>query len=114
MRVFKLKSSPSTEQLVEVLKREFSNRYDYSMFGFDCDKSIIVKKSTFIGAQISKKENEITVHGIPPSTIATLLSLVDMFITGGVFMGLPFMTRRNNFEKEVGVFLQRKFNQSIS
>ena len=110
MRVFKLKSSPSTEQLVEILKGEFSDRYAYSLFGFECDRSIIVRKSVFIGAQVSKKGNEITVHGIPPTITTTFLSLVDMVVTGGLFMGVPFMSKRNNFEKEVGAFLQKKFN----
>ena len=114
MRVFKLKSSPSNKQLIEVLKKEFSNRYAYSMFGFECDKSIIVRKSAFIGAQISKKGNEITVYGLSPSTLTTFLSAVDFIVTGGLFMGLPFMSKREQFEKEIGFFLQRKFNQAIS
>ena len=110
MRVFKLKTSPSTEELVGILKREFSNLYSYNLFGLDCERSIMVGKSTFVGAQVSIKGNEVTVHGVPPSATTTFLSALDFFVTGGLFMGLPFQAKREKFEKEVGGFLQRKFN----
>lgn len=110
MRVFKLKASPSTEELAGILKKEFSSFYSYNLFGLDRERSIMVEKSTFVGAQVSIKGNEITVHGIPPTATTTFLSALDFLVTGGLFMGLPFQSKREKFEKEVGSFLQQKFN----
>ena len=110
MRVLKLKTSPSTEELVGILKREFSNLYSYNLFGLDCERSIMVEKSTFIGAQVYIKGNEITIHGISPTATTTFLSALDFLVTGGFILGLPFQSKREKFEKEIGSFLQQKFN----
>ena len=59
MRISTSKMLPTTNELLEDLKREFPNQYSYSLFGKGKEKSIIVRKSKFNGVEISKVGNEI-------------------------------------------------------
>ncbi|WP_221390226.1 hypothetical protein [Dyadobacter sp. NIV53] len=111
MRIFKLKTIPSTQELAETLKEEFSDQYSYGMFGLDCD-SIIVSKSIFVGVQISKKNNEITLQGMPASVPTWLLYVADLVSTGGI-VSLIFRSSWIKFENEIRAFLIQKYNQEV-
>ena len=52
--VIKVNSSPSNEELIAALERNFSMAYSYKEFGLG-KKSVLVRKSAFLGAQISVK-----------------------------------------------------------
>ena len=60
MKILTAKIPPSTKELAEILKQEFSDHYSYKQLGLGEEKNIIVQKSTFVGVQISKSGNEIT------------------------------------------------------
>ena len=111
MKVFTLNRSPSTRELAETLNRELSDQYACKLFGPNCDKSIIVSKSPFVGVQISKQGNEITVQGVPPTGLTVLFSALDTLFTGGLLMGLPFKSEREKFENEISTFLWRRYVQ---
>jgi len=104
MKVLTSKTPPTTKELLDILESEFSDQYTYKLFGLGEEKSIIVRKSTFIGAQISKSVNEITIEGIQPSIPAVLFSFILQLITG-------FSTSSSRkLEKEIGFFLNQKYN----
>jgi hypothetical protein len=56
--VIKVKSSPSNEELIATLERDFSKAYSYREFGFG-KKSVLVRKSALLGAQISVNEKQV-------------------------------------------------------
>jgi len=62
MKVITIEQDPSIEEIARVLEQEFSSKYSYSFFGLGDNQTIIVRKSEFVGAQISKSGNQITVH----------------------------------------------------
>lgn len=104
MKVFTIKQNPSTEQIEQGLRQEFASRYAYRFFGIDRNRSIIVRKSEFIGAQISIIGNQITVHAITPNL---LVSFVDMFLNG--LIGGLFYAPLKKLEKDLLVFLKNKY-----
>lgn len=108
MKLLTSKMPPSTNELVEILKREFSDRYTYEMFGLGNEKSILVKKSFFVGAQISKRENEFMIDGIHPSISSSLIALLLQVLGSLYILFSPSPYRK--LEKEIGVFLKQKFN----
>jgi len=108
MKLITLKTLPSTNDLIEVLKREFSDQYTYKIFGLGSEKSIIVQKSFFIGAQISKRDNEFTIDGIQPSISSTLIALTLQVLANLYILFSPSPYKK--FEKEIGLFLKTKYS----
>ena len=109
MKILNLKNVPSVTELSEILKREFSGDYSYKFFGLDREKSIMVGKSLFVGVQISKRENEITVQGIhSPSASSSFFSFLDLLGTGGALIGI-FGSSVKKLEKEITLFLKNKY-----
>ena len=108
MRILATKALPSAKELAAILKKEFSDKYSYELFGLGPNKSILMKKTFFVGAQISINENSITIDGMPPSASASFIAMVlqvfaNLFI---VFALLPY----KKLEKEIGVFLSNRYN----
>ena len=111
--IIKVKATPSNEEILEILKREFSDDYAYKLYGLG-KKSIMVRKSALIGAQISVRENEISIEGTPPSFgagfLATLamseaaVMLVPIFALAGAFP-----SRYKKLERKLALFLREKY-----
>lgn len=109
MKILNLKNVPSTTELSEILKREFSGDYSYKFFGLDREKSIIVRKAPFVGVQISKRENEITVQGLfSTSPSSSFFSFLDLLGTGGLLVAI-FGSSVKKPEKEIALFLKNKY-----
>jgi hypothetical protein len=78
--------------------------YSFKLFGFK-DESIPIGKSPFVGVQISKRENDITVLGSPPTVLAGL----PVFLLS--LLGFSYCTSEfKKLEKDVASFLHREFN----
>lgn len=107
MNVIVSKPPPPNNELIEILKQEFSDQYTYKQFGIGKEKSIIVQKSTFVGAQISKTGNEFLIDGIYPSVIASLTALLLQVLANlyALFQPSPY----RELEKEIAVFLKHKY-----
>lgn len=104
MKVFTITQNPSTEQIAEVLRQQFAPEYGYRFFGIT--KSIIVRKSEFIGAEVSKSGNQITVHAMSPNL---LFSFLDPFLTGLNVVGLVFNAPLKKLEADLVAFLKNKY-----
>jgi len=93
--------------LAGILQKEFSGRYSFKIFSRRNERSIIVRKSTFVGAQISKSENEITIEFVQPSIPAVVFAFLLIFV--GLYAPLsPFAGKK--LEKEMALFLYQKYN----
>jgi hypothetical protein len=88
--------------LTQVLKSQFSN---YSVYTFDSkpQKSIIVRKSATVGAQITVRDNEILVDGCCPNIIiSALIGFLSVIFP-------PYL----DFEREIADFLKSRYQQEI-
>lgn len=112
MKISTSKNLPSAAELITILKQEFSERYSYKLFGLGREKTILVGESTFIGAQISMGENEMTIQGAPPSLPAAyFVSFLGM--TELAFLLLAFLgsaSKMKALEKDIAIFLKAKYN----
>ena len=103
MKVFTIEQAPSIEEIARILEQEFTSKYTYSIFGLS--KSVIVRKSDFVGAQISKSGNQLTVHAQSPNL---LLSFLDP-LTGINVMGALFNSPLKKLEADLVTFLKNKY-----
>ena len=110
MKILTSIMTPPPHELVGVLQREFSNHYSYKLFGLGAEKSIIISKSTFVGAQISKRENEITIEGTIPSITTGYFILFLGLIGPDALLALLYGSQGRKLIKEIGVFLKKKYN----
>jgi hypothetical protein len=109
MKVYASKPLPAAKELAEILNQEFSGRYSSRLYGLGSDKTIMVRESTFVGAQISIRENEITVQGVP-SQILTVISMTELAVVLIFFLGWVFNASWKKLEREIAVFLHHKYN----
>lgn len=100
------KKIPIPQELSQVLKEEFSDRYSYTIFGLGSEKSVIVRKSTLVGVQITPRKNETMVDGTFPSVATAFFSTL---ICGGGYW-TPLYYSWLDFEKEISLFLKRKYD----
>jgi hypothetical protein len=103
--VIQASKSPDFKELIQDLKSHFGQCAVYE-FGSKPTKSIIVRKSATVGAQLTIRENEINVVACYPNLfISTFMSLVT---ASTIF---PFNSWPA-FEKKVLKFLSRKYGNA--
>jgi hypothetical protein len=102
--IVQVKQAPGYNELIQTLKSQFSN---YSVYTFDSkpQRSIIVRKSATVGAQITVSENEIMVDACYPNIFIS--SLMSLLTASTIF---PF-NAWPNIEKEVSDFLKRRYTR---
>ncbi len=108
MKIKTIKALPSSKELMEALQKEFPEKYSFKLFGIGDEKSIIVHKSFFIGAQISKNGNEITIDGISPSALSSLITILLQQLANLFILFNP--SRYKKVEKELAAFLYNRYN----
>ena len=115
MRIEFSKPLPSIKALTTLLKTRFSNQYTVRNYGLG-QQSIIVGKSTLVGAQISVDKNEISIDWTPPTAIGSLLMFLG--ITEFAVIFLPFLLKESAaypphsvaLQKEIGTFLKKELS----
>ncbi|WP_017730463.1 hypothetical protein [Nafulsella turpanensis] len=109
MKEIQIKEPLSNEELLESLKGEFSDKYSYSLFGLGSEKSIIIRQSAFIGAQISKSEKGFSIQALMPLSVTNWFFslLLSMYASGAMFM---WMSPYKKLEKNIALFLKNKYN----
>jgi len=108
MKILASKQLPSTPELVEILQKEFNDRYACNLFGLGKDKTILVRQSTFVSAQITIRGNEITVQGMPSQFLA-IISMTELAAVMILFLGWMLRAPWKGLEKEVAVFLHQRY-----
>lgn len=109
MKISSSHTSPSTKELFRILSTEVSG-YSARFFGLGTEKTILVKKSAFVGVQITRRENEIIVEGSLPSLPACALS--GIFMLDGIFYLFEFLfyTQWKSLEEEIGIVLKKNLS----
>ncbi len=96
---------PNLNDLLQELKSEFPGQYTSKIFGLGSQKSILVRKSAWVGVQITIHGNKIYIDGSFPniilSSFMTLLSQSTIAPVG----------KWEKLEKKITDFLKRKYNQ---
>lgn len=108
MKIVASKALPSQQELVEILQKKFGDRYSCKLFGWGNHKTVMVRQSPFVSAQITLDNNEITVHGMS-SPILTIIGLTELAVVFLFFMGWLYRKPWANLEKEVAVFLHQQY-----
>jgi hypothetical protein len=104
MTVSVSKAPSSVTALKNVLRESFP-QYSLKRFGFGKDASIMIAKSSFVGVQISKRDNNITIQGTPPTVLAGIVVFV-LSLAGFA----SYTTAFKNLEKDVASLLYKKLN----
>lgn len=112
--ITKVKSTPTNEELIAFLRKELPSDYSVREFGLG-KKSILIKKSTFIGAQITIRENEISVDASAPSLAGGMWSSLAMTELAVVIIPVFWIagatqTKFRDFEKEMASLINEKYN----
>ncbi len=90
---------PTFDELIAVLESQFSSQAVYT-FDSKPQKSIIVRKSALVGAQITIRDNEIIVDACCPNIfISALIGLISTIYP-------PY----HEFEMNVTDFLKKAYN----
>jgi hypothetical protein len=113
MRISTLKTLPSSAELIGILKQELPGNYSYELYGLGKEKTILVTKSSSVGAQISLRGNEITIQGTPPPPLAYFVSFLgwnEFAVLLLFFMGWSTRSKLAELEKELAIFLKNKYN----
>ena len=97
--IVQAKQLPDFNELLLTLKSQFSNYAVYSCFSIP-QKSIIVRKSAAVGAQITLRNNEIIVAACCPNIFISAL----IGFTSAIFPPYHY------FEMKIADFLRRKYN----
>ena len=97
---------PNVNDLTQVLKSQFSN---YTVYAFDSkpQKSIIVRKSATVGAQITVRDNEMLVDACYPNIFIS--SIMSLLTASTIF---PFYDWPK-FEMEIANFLKSRYQQQV-
>ena len=86
------------DDLIQTLKSQFSSYSVYTL-GSIPQKSLIVRKSAIVGAQISIRQNKLIIDACCP----------NIFISGLIgFLGVIFPPYEN-FEMEITDYLKKKY-----
>lgn len=110
MKITTAKTPSSAQEIAEALRSEFSDQYTCTLFGFGKEKSVTVRKNSFVRAHIINRANEITIEGTPSPVAATILSvLLGASISHPWALFLPAPWKR--LEKDIGMFLYQKYNE---
>jgi hypothetical protein len=91
--------SPDFNELLSTLKSQFSNYAVYTSYSIP-QKSIIVRKSATVGAQITVRDNEIMVDACCPNIfISALIGAISTIFP-------PY----HKFEMNITDYLKKKYN----
>ena len=94
--------APGLNDLLQKLRARYSDKYRIDLFEFG-EPSIIVKKSFWVGAQITIRKKEIELDFAYPNFLAGILGAMLIYISA--FSSIPRSWYQ--LERELGAFLTR-------
>jgi hypothetical protein len=112
--IVSVKRTPTNEDLIALLRQKLPSEYSVKEFGLG-KKTVLIKKSTFIGAQITVRENEISIDASAPSVAGGMWSTLAMtelaiVIVPVFWIAGAFPSKMKKFEKEVANFINERYN----
>lgn len=100
------KHLPKLSDFYQLLKGEFPTKRVQLVQGLGSTKTIVVRKSSFVGVQITAQDDQLRVDGTFPSIFTSIIATVALWSTG---FSSPFDRSRMRFEREVSSLLSKKF-----
>ena len=97
------KQQPQFNRVIQELKNQFADYAVYS-FGSNSQQSIIVRKSAFVGVQITIRDRKMMVDACYPNIFIS--SILSTLTASTIF---PF-NGWINFERKVSNFLKKEYN----
>lgn len=112
--LIKVKNTPTNEALIALLRKELPSDYTVREFGLG-KKTIMIKKSAFIGVQITIRKNEIAVDESTPSLAGGILSSLAMIELASLIVfiiasGGATRSKFQAFEREMASLINEKYN----
>ncbi len=112
--IIKVKNTPTNDELIALLQKELPSDYSVREFGLG-KKTVMIKKSAFIGAQITVRKNEIAVDESTPSVAGGTLSSLAMIELASLIVfifasGSATRSKMQNFEREMASLINEKYN----
>lgn len=113
MKIRTTSSTPKSKEIADLLNSKLS-KGSARLFGFDCYKTILVKKSPFVGVQISRRKQELIIEGSLPSVFTSILSSF-LILEGFLYLfEIIFHNQWKNLETEVATVLSNQYKQANS
>ena len=100
------KDLPEISELYQLLKEEFPQKEIHLAEGLGNTKTIMVRKSSLVGVQITPTGRQIRVDGSFPSIFTSVLATIALI--GGYWT--PLHCSWSRFEKEISQFLVNQYN----
>lgn len=112
--IVSVKRTPTNEDLIALLRQKLPSEYSVKEFGLG-KKTVLIKKSTFIGAQITVRENEISIDASAPSVAGGMWSTLAMTELAIVIVPVFWIagatpSKSRKFEKEIATFINERCN----
>jgi len=104
MDILVSKMPHSTEQLLEILKQKFSNRYSCELFSIGNQKNIFISRSVFAAVRISSGGNKISIVGSTKPSLPALISSLTLGIE------IFYTSQRKKMVQELAKFLKEQYN----
>lgn len=96
---------PILSDLLQELKNEFSDQYTFKIFGLGSQRSILVRKSAWIGVQITIRNRGFFIDGSFPNLLASsFMTLLSQSTIAPV-------NKWVELEKKIADFLKRKYSR---
>ena len=114
MRIQVSKKLPSVSELVRILKSELPTHYSCKPFGIG-KKTILIGRSTLVGAEVSINKNHVSISSSPPSVFASFLLSLAFAETVILLLpiifgeGLPGPSKYLELEKEIGLLIRNMY-----
>ncbi|MEM9325776.1 MAG: hypothetical protein AAGA85_08975 [Bacteroidota bacterium] len=118
MKIQLSKAAPTAKDLLDRLKKRFSNQYAVEASGWSQER-IVIKESYLVGAEVSIREQEISIESARASKFERIATGLG-YLTAFILFFIPFMVRESQtaqsrpkykaLELEIGNFLKQEFN----
>lgn len=108
MKIRTVSRTPKSKEIADLLNAKLS-KGSARLFGMNCYKTVMVKKSPFVGVQITRRNQELIIEGSLPSVFASILSSLLM-IEGFMYLfEIIFHNEWKNLETEVAAVLANQY-----
>lgn len=115
MRIEFSKQLPSIHELTALLRDRFADQYTVRTSSVG-QPSVIIGKSTLVGAQVSVDKNELSIDWTPPTIIGGILlslGMTELAIIIVPFLlkdSLSYQSKSTKLRKEIGSFLKQQLS----
>ena len=108
MNISKVNQYPSKEEIIEKINATWPG-VSARLFGLGRDKTILVKKSAFVGLQLTRKKNGYEIEGTIPSYFSFLVSGILHLDSIFYLLEFLFFPSWKNLKSDMRNFLNQEY-----